>query len=159
ALAGINLRLEGSRRLLRAAEIGEAMTELTDLQSSVQREYDDLRHYARSLAGGEPAPEPERAEGATHLRVSAEGEGSVDVVEHILGIAREGLRNVRRHANAHAARIAIRGEPALVHIDIEDDGVGFASDDVTPWSIASRVRELGGRVEIRNDRARGAHLA
>ncbi len=159
ALAGINLRLEGSRRLLRASDVGEALTELTDLQSSVQREYDDLRHYARSLAGVDPAPEPERAVGTTHLHVTADVEGSVDLVEHVLGIAREGLRNVRRHADARSARIAIRSEPAHVRIDIEDDGVGFASEGVTPWSIASRVREVGGRLDIMTDRPRGAHLA
>ena len=37
--------------------------------------------------------------------------------------------------------------------------MGFAAADVTPWSIASRVREIGGRIEIVNDRAQGAHLA
>jgi signal transduction histidine kinase len=159
ALAGINLRLEGSRRLLRADDIGEALSELTDLQTSVQHEYDDLRHYARSLAGVDPAPEPENTDPATHLRVTAEVTGSVDLVEHILGIAREGVRNVKRHAHARSAQIAIRTEPAQVRIDIEDDGVGFAAADVTPWSIASRVREIGGRIEIVNDRAQGAHLA
>jgi two-component system nitrate/nitrite sensor histidine kinase NarX len=159
ALAGINLRLEGARRLMRADSGTEALTELTDLQTSVQREYDDLRRYARSLAGVEETPVLHGEDPATRLVVSAEVEGSVDLVEHVLGIAREGLSNVRRHAGARSARIAIRSDPAAVHIDIEDDGVGFAAADVTPWSIASRVREIGGRVEIVNDRPRGAHLA
>jgi signal transduction histidine kinase len=159
ALAGINLRLEGARRLMRANSGEEAMTELTDLQRSVQHEYDDLRRYARSLAGVEPTETSSGNGAATHLRVTAEVEGSVDLVEHILGIAREGLSNVRRHASARAARIAIRTEPSAVRIDIEDDGVGFATSAVTPWSIASRVREIGGRIEIVNDRPRGAHLA
>jgi signal transduction histidine kinase len=131
ALAGINLRLEGSRRLLRADDVGEALSELTALQTSVQHEYDDLRHYARSLAGVEPTPEPESSDPATHLRVTAEVAGSVDLVEHVLGIAREGVRNVKRHAHARSAQIAIRTEPAHVRIDIEDDGVGFAAADVT----------------------------
>lgn len=159
ALAGINLRLEGARRLMRADSGTEALTELTDLQTSVQHEYDDLRRYARSLAGVEETPVLRGEDSTTRLVVSAEVEGSVDLVEHVLGIAREGLSNVRRHAGARSARIAIRTDPAAVHIDIEDDGVGFAAADVTPWSIASRVREIGGRVEIVNDRPRGAHLA
>jgi signal transduction histidine kinase len=50
ALAGINLRLESSRRLLRADAAGEALTELTELQESVKREFDDFRRYARSPA-------------------------------------------------------------------------------------------------------------
>jgi two-component system nitrate/nitrite sensor histidine kinase NarX len=159
ALAGINLRLEGSRRLLRAEGVGEALTELTDLQASVQREYDDLRRYARSLAGVEATPTAPGGSPATNLHVTAEVEGSIDLVEHVLGIAREGLRNVRRHAGARSARIAITTEPASVRIDIEDDGVGFASEDVTPWSITSRVREIGGRIEIVTGRPQGAHLA
>jgi signal transduction histidine kinase len=159
ALAGINLRLEGSRRLLRAGSDREALAELTDLQTSVQREYDDLRRFARSLAGVEPSPALQGDDRCTRLTMSAEVEGSVDLVEHVLGIAREGLSNVRRHASARAARIAIRTDPSAVRIDIEDDGIGFAAAAVTPWSIASRVREIGGRIEIVNDRPRGAHLA
>jgi signal transduction histidine kinase len=159
ALAGINLRLEGSRRLLRAQGVGEALAELTDLQESVQREYDDLRRYARSLAGVAPSPSAHGDDPETRLSVSVEVEGSVELVDHVLGIAREGLSNVRRHARAHSARIAIRTDAATVRIDIEDDGVGFAAADVTPWSIASRVREIGGQIEIVGDRAHGAHLA
>lgn len=159
ALAGINLRLEGSRRLLRAERGGEAMSELTDLQQSVQSEYDGLRRYARSLAGVETTPAFPGEGAATHLRVSADVEGSVDLVEHVLGIAREGVNNVRRHAQARSARIAIRSEAATVRIDIEDDGVGFGTTAVTPWSIASRVREIGGKIEIVSDRPHGAHLA
>src|SRR5262245_7265337 len=51
ALAGITLRLESTRRLLRTDATSEAMDELTDLQDAVNREYDELRRFARSLAG------------------------------------------------------------------------------------------------------------
>jgi len=95
----------------------------------------------------------------TRLNVSIAVEGSVDLVDHVLGIAREGLSNVRRHAGARSARIAIRSDATAVRIDIEDDGVGFTGGDVTPWSIASRVREIGGKIEIMDDRVQGAHLA
>jgi signal transduction histidine kinase len=158
ALAGINLRLEGSRRLLRAGGANEALTELTDLQESVQREYDDLRRYARSLAGVEMTPTIRGSEQSTRLRITTEVEGSVDLIEHVLGILREGVSNVRRHAQARAAVIEVQSDPTTVRIDIGDDGVGFGSA-VTPWSIASRVREIGGRIEMVGDRARGAHLS
>jgi signal transduction histidine kinase len=35
--------------------------------------------------------------------------------------------------------------------------VGFRTD-VTPWSIASRVDEIGGEIEILADHGPGAHL-
>jgi signal transduction histidine kinase len=157
ALAGINLRLESSRRLLRANAVAEALADLTGLQDSVKREYDALRAFARSLAGVESTdPEPE-GNGATRLRVRAEVSGSLELVDHVLGIAREGINNVRRHARASSASIVIRADQSAVHIDIEDDGVGFRNG-VTPWSIASRVKEIGGDIAIVADQRPGAHL-
>jgi signal transduction histidine kinase len=157
ALAGITLRLEGARRLLRTEAAGEAMAELTELQESVNREYDDLRRYARSLAGVEPTPTATDDGGAVRLTLRADLTGPADLVEQVLGIAREGLVNVRRHAHATAAQIQIRGDASAIHIDIDDDGVGFR-DDATPWAIASRAKEIGGRLHIERD-GRGGHVS
>lgn len=157
ALAGINLRLEGARRLLRGNAVAEVLTDLTDLQESVKREFDDLRRYARSLAGVEITASLGDEESAPRLWFRAELSGSVELIEHVLGIAREGLNNVRRHARAQTAQIDIRTDASQVLIDIQDDGVGFCHD-VTPWSIASRVREIGGELQIVTAAQRGAHL-
>jgi signal transduction histidine kinase len=56
ALAGINLRLETAREQLGAGAADQVLTDLTQLQRSIQREYDDLREYVRSLAGVESTP-------------------------------------------------------------------------------------------------------
>jgi signal transduction histidine kinase len=157
ALAGINLRLEGSRRLLQTQATADALIDLTDLQESVKREYDDLRRYARSLAGVEMTPTLGHDDHGTRLRMTAEVSGSLDLVDHVLGIAREGVSNVRRHARARTATIAIRADESAVHIEIEDDGIGFGKH-VTPWSIASRVKEIGGHVEMGGDDRAGARL-
>jgi len=157
ALAGINLRLESSRRLLRANAAAEALSDLTELQESVKREFDDLRRYARSLAGVEVTASPGEDHGKTHLSLRADVSGSLGLIEHVLGIAREGVSNVRRHARASTARIDIRGDGLGILIDIKDDGVGF-DGDATPWSIASRVREIGGQIQIVADQPPGAHL-
>lgn len=157
ALAGIDLRLEGSRRLLRGNATAEALSELTDLQESVKREFDDLRRYARTLAGVEVTPTARDGDGLTRLALRADLAGSVALVEHVLGIVREGISNLRRHAHARTASIEIRTDDTDVSIRIEDDGVGFG-EDVTPWSIASRVREIGGRIEVTSPPRSGAHL-
>jgi signal transduction histidine kinase len=158
ALAGITLRLEGTRRLLRTDATG-AMDELTDLQDSVNREYDELRRYARSLAGLDSTPTAADDDGRTvRLTLHADVTGSADVVEQVLGIAREGLVNVRRHARATVARIDIHGDASQVRIDIDDDGVGFR-DDAAPWTIASRARDVGGRLRIARDGRPGARVS
>jgi signal transduction histidine kinase len=157
ALAGINLRLEGCRRQLHANPAADLLPELTELQASVKRESEELRTYTRSLAGLEVHPTPGDAAAPARLWVSADLSGSFDLVDHILQIAREGISNVRRHARAKTAKIEIRTDQSNVHVSIEDDGVGFQAD-ATPWSIASRVREIGGHIQIVGAEGRGAHL-
>ena len=158
ALAGINLRLESCRRHLRSDAVAEALTDLTELQDSVNREYDELRAYMRSLAGLEVTPRPRETEARTQLRVTAEFAGSVDLVDHVLQIVREGITNIRRHAHAEAAAVQVSAVDSEVRISIEDDGVGVRSAGA-PWSIASRVKEIGGHLQVQQDRGPGTHLA
>ncbi len=158
ALAGINLRLEGCRRLMAASAGGEALSDLTDLQASVQREYDDLRTYTRALAGVEATPLWGDESTRTQLVVHADLSGSVHLVDHVLQIVREGINNVRKHARAHTANVQITTDTSLVHISIADDGVGFR-DTATPWSIASRVREIGGHMQIAAEQGCGTRLS
>ena len=40
-------------------------------------------------------------------------------------VAEEGLRNIRRHANAGHVKLSIRQYPAFVRMDIKDDGRGL----------------------------------
>jgi signal transduction histidine kinase len=159
ALAGVNLRIESCRELMRRARHDDAFRELTDLQSSVNREYDDLRAYIRSLvdlddpSAGTPLAEEPR------FSVGVDFSGSARLVEHVLQIMLEGERNVRRHAKARNASITARAVAGKVRIAIEDDGVGPSGDaPAAPWSIASRVAELAGAVELRPRAPSGAQL-
>src|SRR5438445_4714381 len=56
ALAGVNLRLETCRALLGRNRPQDALSEITDLQTGVAREYDAVRTYLRSLAGIDQVP-------------------------------------------------------------------------------------------------------
>jgi len=147
ALAGINLRLESCRLKLDADPAVNVLADLVELQDSVRREYDELRAFTRSLAGLEVTPVSEDGETVPRFSLRAEVVGSADLVDHVLQIVREGIANVRRHARAQHANIDIRTDPNEVRVSIEDDGVGFQGD-VPPWSIASRAREFGGRIDI-----------
>ena len=51
SLAGVNLRLESCRELLRRKRPDDASRELKELQLGVKRQFDEVREYVRSLAG------------------------------------------------------------------------------------------------------------
>jgi signal transduction histidine kinase len=156
-LGGINLTLETCRQLFRAGRGSDAMESLAVLQSSINREHDDLRAYVRDLAEIEATPRARDGALDTRFVVSADFCGSAAFVEQVLGLVREAITNVRRHASAHEASITVRAADAQVLIAVDDDGVGFAEPGRLPWSIASTVREAGGDIQILRDRP-GAHL-
>ena len=158
SLAGVTLRLEAARRLLATGAVADVTADLTELQASVLHEYDELRRYARALAGMDGAPAADGGDRATRVRVDVQLAASLSLVDQVLAIVREALSNVARHARATTASVAIRQDAAGVRVAIDDDGVGLPAG-ATPWSIASRVKELGGRLEIAADGRAGAHVA
>jgi len=149
ALAGVNLRVETCRQLIRRGRAEDAFTELTELRMGVDREYDELRAVVRSLRGLEVTPSAAIAGDATRFSVSARLDASLPIVEHALQIMLEGARNVSRHARARHATITAAATSVQLVIEIQDDGVGFAAGAPPPWSITSRAEEVGGRASIR----------
>lgn len=158
SLAGVNLRLESCRTLLRRGRGEEAFGELTELQAAVGREYDEVRAYIRSLAGVDDRGRSAVDSTDTRFSLEAELRGSGLLVEQILQIVLEGVRNVRRHARARSAVLHVASDEQRVRIDFDDDGIGFQENATPPWSIASRVADLGGFMEIDENHRPGAHL-
>jgi signal transduction histidine kinase len=158
ALAGVNLRLQTCRELLRAGRATDALAQLEDLQGGVTREYDHLRAYVRTLAELDAPAGPESRERRTSFSIRVDCEGTGEFVDHVLQIVREGVVNVCRHAQARRAVLTVcpDGEGLLIRLD--DDGVGFPENAAAPWSIDSRARELGGVVRMARDGRPGAHL-
>ena len=133
ALSAVNVRLETCRELLRHDRGEQALVELTELQTGVNREHDDLRTYIRSLIDRAGTPSAGSGDDRTHFSVRADFEGSLALVEHALQIMLEGARNVGRHARAQRATISIERRGETVAIAIEDDGVGFSPGAMPPW--------------------------
>ena len=158
-LGALNLQLEGCRQLLHDGRLVEASDELGALQTGVNAEHDQLRAYLRELAGQPRGNAVPAGETATRFSVHVAIDGSGPFVEDVFRILREGITNVRRHANAANARIEATTDRGRVAIAIEDDGRGFESDATPPWSMVSRVTELGGSLQIVRNHAPGAHLA
>jgi signal transduction histidine kinase len=163
ALAGINLRLETSRELVRRGMSEDALAELTDLQLGVNREHDELRAYIRSLIDLE-ATAATALSGATEagdeaqVSVRTQFHGSASFVEHVLLIILEGTRNVRRHARARSASISVHMQQREVRVEIDDDGIGFDAAAPPSWSMVSRVAECGGRLTLPRDGGAGGHV-
>jgi signal transduction histidine kinase len=86
-----------------------------------------------------------------------------DVETAVYRIVQEALTNVARHARATTVRVALRHVDRALHLDIVDNGVGYAvnGDRAKPGlgllSIRERVRALGGQVTLTSER--GAHIS
>jgi len=158
-LRALDVQLEKNRTLIRGGRGAEALTDLARLRDTVQREQQDLRAFARRLADNDPSPTSSVPGAcATRFRLDLQCDGSADVVGHILAMAREALHNVERHAHAASATVRARANGTEISVDIQDDGVGFAADTRPPWTIASRVAQLGGLLRVRRVIS-GAHLS
>ena len=158
ALAGIGLQLKTCQELLRLGRHTEALLELSDLHGSVNREYDDLRTYMRSLVGVEITPARRGVGARTQFSVRVQFDGSGTLLDQVLQILREGASNVIRHARATSAAVYVGRTGGMLRINIDDDGVGFGDPIQQPWSIMSRVTELGGAMRLAQGELPGAHL-
>jgi len=159
SLAGVNVRLEACRELLRRGRDEKALVELTELQAGVNREHDELRAYIRSLVDRRNPPARHTVEERTDFTVRAQFRGSLRMVEHALQIMLEGARNVALHARADSAMITADASAETLLITVDDDGVGFPAGATPPWSIASRAAELGGKVSVGGGAQPGGHVA
>ena len=159
-LAGVNLRLETCRILMKTGCPDEALAKIGDVQKGLVRDYDAVREYIRSLAEVEHIPEFEdRAfQTKTLFEVRANFAACAPLLEQVLQIVLEGVRNSWQHGRAGCAAIKISTADHLIRIAIDDDGVGFTDSEHPPWSIASRVAEYGGRLKVCGAERRGAHL-
>ena len=158
ALAAVNIRLENCRTLLGRDRTDDVRAELAALQQGVRQEYDEVRAYVRSLAALEPRATDARCGREPRCAIRMDLAESSAVAEHVLLIALEGIRNVRRHADATETRVVAEHVDGAIRVTIGDDGIGFADADGVPWSIASRVRACHGAVRVADDVPRGGAL-
>jgi signal transduction histidine kinase len=159
ALAGISLRLETCRDMLVSNQAGEALIEVTEIQTGVALEYDEVRKYVRSLTKVSRHPAASGSQASkTVFRVETAFVAGGSLAEHVVQIILEGIRNTLQHGQARSAQIKVQTDRGTIRIAIDDDGVGFGDTNTAPWTIASRVAEFGGRLAIKSEKSTGAHL-
>ncbi len=75
-----------------------------------------------------------------------------EVERAMIGIVREALHNVRKHANADSVHLEVRRVDDAVEIAVTDDGVGIQGHAPAGHFGLEQIRELaeetGGRIEI-----------
>jgi len=82
--------------------------------------------------------------------------------------AQELLVNVVKHAQAHSLKISMWRENNLLHLGVEDDGVGFnplihrysqgKGGGFGLFSIKERLRPLGGNLEVKSEPGAGTEV-
>lgn len=99
---------------------------------------------------------------AVEVAVTGDDQGlprDVEVV--VLRAVQEALANVRKHSGAHHVGIALRMRADTLSIEVRDDGTGFNSPRATGFGITTmttRVRDVGGTVELTSKPGRGTTL-
>jgi len=82
-----------------------------------------------------------------------------EVERAMIGIVREALHNVRKHARADSVRLEVKRGAGEVEIAVIDDGVGIAGDAPPGHFGLEQIRELaaetGGRIEIGSHAGQG----
>ncbi|MDF5726045.1 MAG: ATP-binding protein [Rhizonema sp. PD37] len=80
----------------------------------------------------------------------------------LLGIFKEGLMNIQKHA--YASCVCLQGHATLegIILKLQDDGIGF--DPKLPHSgfglkgMAERVQMLGGELKVKSTPGQGTHI-
>jgi signal transduction histidine kinase len=86
---------------------------------------------------------------------------SDDVRTCIYRVVQEALQNICRHSGAKSAAITVRYDGKSLLLSVEDDGRGFDPErtrGLGMLGMEERVRQLGGRFEIRSSPGKGAAI-
>jgi len=175
AIYAIGLSLERAARAIER-EPAVARRLIGDAGANLNRVIHDLRgHLARVRR---PTFAPDFRREIEHWIASTGGAGPRFTVEvdpaigpslepgramELLGIAREGISNILRHAKARNAEVSLRMDDGAVALELSDDGTGLpgaqaAGGGLGLHHLAARVRRLRGHWQIASEPGRGTRI-
>src|SRR5262249_12780584 len=166
SLFAIGLNLERCQRLVSTAH-HEVATQLGTAVAGLKAVIRDLRGYIFGLES--PISNGRAFEAALaslvndtnkssplHLRILRRPEAAErltpEQAAQLLPIAREATSNSLRHAAAHTISVTLQLHDGVIHLMVEDDGLGFDAATVNSHchglrNMEKRARTLGGRCE------------
>ena len=152
-LGYVNTKSQAVEGLLGAGRLDEARIQMAELSAAARSIYVDVREAIQGLTasvgaevdlGTEVRDYAGRFGEAAKLAVSVRVEPRLEsarlvpaIRDEVLGIVREALTNIRKHAAAHRVTVALGIREGRLVVSIADDGRGFDADRVedrpTDW--------------------------
>ncbi|MBV9601611.1 MAG: GAF domain-containing sensor histidine kinase [Chloroflexi bacterium] len=170
-LYGISLYTAAARRAMNDGDPASVSTNLADIAETTQEAVAEMRQLlfelrpqildehglAAALRSRLQAVEA-RAGLAAEFECSSDIRLAPDREQDLYRLAQEALSNVLKHARASRVRVALTVAFGRVVMEIEDNGVGFATETSTSGfglaGMRERVARLGGGLQV--DSAPGA---
>ncbi len=87
-----------------------------------------------------------------------------EVERAVVGIVREALQNVRKHAGANSVRLEVSQRDGDLVLNVVDDGVGISTDNAVPLDHFGMVQmrelaeDLGGTMEVISEPGQGTRI-
>lgn len=177
-LYAIGLSLEESQRLI-GGDPKTAVKNLTNAVKDLNAVLRDVRSYSawsepKILSGQQLKATIEQLartiKGAHLLQfrlqvdIMAASQLTPEEASHVLYIVREAMSNSLRHSRAKTGVVMLQMRKGRVHLQVEDDGVGFdpAVNEGTGQglrNIRARAQELGTKLEIVSEPGHGVRIA
>ena len=153
--------LELTRNMSRRS-LAEARRSVWDLRSHLL-ENSNLVTALSEVAKGMAANSPCR------IVVSTSGSPrklSAPLENNLLRLAQEALTNALKHARAQRISVDLAYLPAMVRLEVADDGVGFDPNDCPSFEeghfglldMRERVEKMGGALTLESEPGRGARI-
>jgi signal transduction histidine kinase/ligand-binding sensor domain-containing protein len=87
----------------------------------------------------------------------------------VFRVVQEAVSNALRHADARTIRVVLRDESDALHLEIEDDGIGFDTvaalqhfrrgERLGLLGMSERVRAAGGKIDLRSRPGNGCRIS
>jgi signal transduction histidine kinase len=100
----------------------------------------------------------------TVVQANVEGRLPAELETVLYRVVQEALTNILKHAGAEHVSIVVRTRDGVVAATIDDDGRGFAQDDVREGALGllgmrERLALVGGTLEVESSRESGTTIA
>ena len=179
-LGYVNTKAQAAEALLDAGEVERATAQVGQLGKAAREAYADVREHILGLRATGDADRPFvetlrlyleswQAQSGVQVTLVTEPEGSFDVSLpetgelQLLRIIQEALANVRKHAGAIRATVALKLGKGWVEARISDDGQGFdpvaSARSATPrfglTTMRERAEAVGGILTVETSTGEG----